>query len=252
MRKQWFHRFFAGLYGDVLAEQFDPSRSVKQAGMVKRLLRVRKGQKVLDVPCGQGRLTIPLARMGLQMTGVDLTAGFIGKARRLTRREGLDARYIVKDMRVIGFDSEFDAALNFFTSIGYASDADDEEFCRRVYRALKPGGRFLVETINKSWILNHYRTEKRIVTIGGVRVTELGHWDARTSRNHSTWVFEKGRRRERHHLVLRLFDGADMRRLLRAAGFRDIRLYGYPPLARLTRHSKRLIAIGTKPKRARR
>ena len=247
MAKEWVDRFFTGLYGQVLAHQFDEKRSLAQARLVKRLLRARTGQEVLDVPCGQGRLTIPLARMGLRMTGVDLTASFIRKARRLTRKAALRARYDVKDMREIDFDGEFDAALNFFTSIGYASDADDLEFCRRVYRALKPGGRFLVETMNKSWLLSHYRTWKRDVTMGGVRVVEWGHWDARTGRNHSTWVFQRGRRRERHHLVLRLFDGADIRKLLREAGFRDIRLYGHPPVGRLSRHSRRLIAVGVRP-----
>jgi len=248
---EWFHRFFTGLYGDVLSGQFDPVRSLEQARMVKKLLRARKGQKVLDVPCGQGRLTIPLARMGLDMTGVDLTASFIRRARRRTRKEKLDVRYLVGDMRAIDFEDEFDAALNFFTSIGYASDTDDLEFCRRVFRALRAGGRFLVETMNKSWLLSHYRTGKHVRTIGGVTITEWGHWDARTSRNHSTWVFQKGRQRERHHLVLRLFNGADMRRLLGAAGFRDIVLLGHPPLAGFTRHSKRLIAVGTKPKKSR-
>ena len=245
---EWADRFFKGLYAQVLAHQFNEKRSVEQARTVKRLLRARKGQKVLDVPCGQGRLTIPLARMGLQMTGVDLTPGFIRKARRLARKERADVRFLVRDMRRIDFDGEFDAAFNWFTSIGYSSYAADLEFCRRVYRALKPGGRFLVETMNKSWLLSHFRTEKRDQTIGGVRIIEWGQWDARTGRIHSTWTFQKGRRRERHRLSIRQFNGADMRRLLREAGFREVMLYGHPPVGRFTRHSRRLIAVARRPR----
>ncbi len=245
---EWSDRFFNGLYGDVLAHQFAEGDSLWQARIVKKLLRARKGQRVLDIPCGMGRLTIPLARMRLDMTGVDLTASFIRRARRLTRKEGLEVRYIVKDMREIDFDGEFDAALNFFTSIGYASDADDLKFCRRVLRALKPGGRFLVETMNKSWLLSHFRTEKREQTIGGVRIVERARWDARAGRVRSNWTFRKGRRSERHQLSLRVFKGADMRKLLRTAGFRDIRLYGRHPGERFSRHARRLIAVARRPR----
>ena len=246
---EWFHRFFTGLYGQVLAHQFDEKRSLEDARTVKRLVRARKGQKVLDVPCGIGRLTIPLARMGLEMTGVDFTASFIRKARRLTRKEGLEVRYIVRDMREIEFNDEFDAALNFFTSIGYASDADDLEFCRRVFRALKPGGRFLIESMNKSWLLSHFRPEKSDGTIGGVRIVEWSRWDARAGRVRSSWTFRRGRRHERHQLSLRVFNGADMRKLLRRAGFREVTLYGRPPVGPLSRHSRRLIGVARRPRR---
>ena len=80
----WYERFFEGLYGRVLANQGkdDPA----EARMVRRLLRARKGQRILDVPCGLGRLTLPLARLGMEMTGVDLTARYIRKARQLAQR----------------------------------------------------------------------------------------------------------------------------------------------------------------------
>jgi len=240
----WTNRFFSGLYAEVLDQQFDPARSLREARLVKRLLRARRGQKVLDVPCGMGRLTIPLARMGLDMTGVDITPRFIRKAGRLSRREGLDVRYLVEDMRRI----DFDGAFNWFTSIGYDSDADDLEFCRRVFRALKPGGRFLIETLNKSWVLAHQRKDAVERTIGGVRIIDRGKWDARAGRIRAQWTFIEGRKRERHTMLLRQFNGTDIRRLLREAGFRETTLFGNPPLGRFTRHSRRLLALARRPR----
>ena len=74
---EWYEKFFDGLYARVLPKTFDETRSLEHARMVKKLLRVRKGGRVLDIPCGTGRLTIPLARMGLAMTGVDLSRGHV-------------------------------------------------------------------------------------------------------------------------------------------------------------------------------
>ena len=243
---EWFERFFKGLYVNVLLNTFDERASRAQAVIVKRLLGLRKGRRALDVPCGMGRLTLPLARMGLEMTGVDLTAGFLRRARRRARREGVTVRYIQSDMRRISFDAEFDAVINWFGSFGYFSDADNLAFLRRVFEALRPGGRFLVESINKSWLIARFRAHS-VQTVGGVKITHDNRWDARAGRVRSVWRMQKGAVTERHRIVMRIFNGAEMRALLREAGFRDIRLHGYPPVGRFTRHSRRLIAVATRP-----
>ena len=247
---EWYQTFFDGLYAKVLPKTFDEPTTLMQARVVKRLLRLRKDQRVLDVPCGMGRLTIPLARVGLLMAGLDLTASYLRRARRLARQEALDIRFIQTDMRVISFEAEFDAAFNWFGSFGYFSDADNLAFARRVFQALKPGGSFLVEGLNKSWLLTHFqpRIEQ---TIGGVHITHQGRWGAKTSRVSSTWTLRKASKTERHTISLRMYNGTELRSLLRAAGFHRIRLFGYPPLARFTRHSRRLIAVAERPRNPR-
>jgi len=246
---EWYEGFFNGLYAKVLPKTFDDSQTLTQARIVKRLLGVRKGARVLDIPCGMGRLTVPLARMGLVMTGVDLTASYIGRAQQLARREGLDITFIQSDMRRIEFDGEFDATFNWFTSIGYFCDKDNLAFCRRAFRALKPGGRFLVETMNKSWILSHFRPHQEH-RIAGVKINNRNQYNVRTRRIITTWTLCKGRRVERLRGSIRAYNGAEMRALLSAAGFRDIKLYGHnwdQPPGRFSRHSRRMIAVGTRP-----
>jgi SAM-dependent methyltransferase len=242
----WYEKFFEGLYGRVLARQFDGETTAKHARLIRRLLGLRKGQRVLDVPCGQGRITLPLARSGLAMTGVDLTSRFLEGARRQARRENLGVQFLQGDMREIAFEGEFDAAFNWFGSFGYFSDADNLAFCRRVLRALRPGGRFLVEGHNKSWLLSHFRPRQESV-VGGVRLLHKS-WVTR-NRGHvlSTWTLKRGRSMERHTIKMRLFDGAGLRRFLRSAGFGEVRLYG-PGGSRFTRHSRRLIAVASKPR----
>lgn len=243
---EWYRRFFDGLYARVLPNTFDKATTLTHARMVKKLLRARKGASVLDVPCGTGRVTLPLAEMGLVMTGVDLTASYLARARRDARRCGLEVRFARSDMRDIAFEGEFDGAFNWFGSFGYFSDADNLAFCRRVFNALKPGGRFLVEGPNKSWILSHFR-EAGESTIAGVTITTRNRWNDRTGRVRSRWTFSRGKQSETHTLDMRLFNGADIRALLRAAGFGEVTLHGRPPLGRFTRHSRRMMAVGRRP-----
>ena len=247
---EWFEKFFDGPYAAVLPYVFDQAQTLEHVRVVKRLLKLRKNARVLDIPCGMGRLTIPMAASGLAMTGVDLIPSYIRRARLLAKKEGGKIRFFQSDMREIAFDREFDAAFNWFGSFGYFSDADNSAFCKRIFRALKPGGRFLVEGINKSWLLAHFLGQFAQV-VGDVRVVYYNRYEPRTSRILSTWTFSKDKEIERRRVILRIFNGAEMRAVLRAAGFCDIRLFGFPPPGRLTRHSQRLIAVGTRPKESR-
>ena len=243
----WFENFFDGLYARVLPNAFNEAATLSQMRVVRKLLKVRKGASVLDIPCGTGRLTLPLAETGLAMTGVDRTAPYLARARREAKRRGLDVRLLQSDMRDIAFDRQFSAAFNWFGSFGYFSDADNLAFAKRVFQALAPGGRFLVEGMNKSSLLSHFR-ETGDNTIAGVRIKTRNQWNDRTGRVHSRWTFSRGKRTERHALSMWIFNGADIRALLRAAGFREITLYGWPPVGRLTRHSRRIIAVARRPK----
>ena len=118
-----------------------------------------------------------------------------------------------------------------------------QDLIKAAFAALKPGGKLLIEVMNKSALLPRF-TPAGEDEVGGVRVASRRRWDAKHSRILDTWTLSKGKRREQHPIRLRLYNGTEIRALLQAAGFRDIRLFGRPPLGRLTRHSRRLIAVG--------
>jgi ubiquinone/menaquinone biosynthesis C-methylase UbiE len=242
-RRRWYERMFPGLYRHVLPATFTPAQTRQQAQRVRRLLRLRKGRRVLDIPCGMGRLTIPLARTGLVMTGVDLTDPYLRQARSVARAEGLDVRFVRADMRAIDFDGEFDAAFNWFGSFGYFSDRDNLAVLRRLHRALKPGGRVLIEGLNKPWVLSHLHRSAQ-EQIGPVQIAHRIHFDRRTSRLRDLWTLRKGRSVERIAVSIRLYSGADIRNLLRQAGFADIELFGGPAAGPVRRSSPRWIAVG--------
>ncbi len=245
-RKEWFETFFNGLYGEILANQFDGDESLRQARLVKRLLRLKKGARILDIPCGMGRLTLPLAQMGYEMTGLDLSERFIRRARRDARRAGVDIRYVRRDMRDIDYDGEFDAAINWFTSFGYFSDEEDLAFLIRVHRALKSGGKLIIEMMNRSWLQANFKPYAK-EEVGGMVVVHRRRFDSKTSRCIDRWSMSKGGRTEHHTITVKAFDAASMRVVLRQAGFREVRFFDRRSLGRLTRHSRRLIAVAKRP-----
>ena len=103
---------------------------------VVELLAPRAGERILDLGCGDGALTIKLAEMGCDVVGVDSSAPQVEAARRL----GLDARVI--DGARLSFDSEFDAVFSN-AAIHWMKPVDD--VISGVWRALRPGGRFVAE-----------------------------------------------------------------------------------------------------------
>ena len=75
-----------------------------EAIFIKRALRLRKGQTVLDAPCGAGRIAIHLARLGCQVTGFDLRATFLRRARRRFKEARLQGTFIQGDLRDLDLD----------------------------------------------------------------------------------------------------------------------------------------------------
>lgn len=113
------------------------ARFVSDLGQpVVDLLAPMPGERILDLGCGDGVLTRKLADLGCQVVGIDASAPQIEAARAL----GLDARVI--DGYALEFDSEFDAV---FSNAVLHWMRDAPRVIAGVYRALRPGGRFVAE-----------------------------------------------------------------------------------------------------------
>jgi trans-aconitate methyltransferase len=124
-------------------QTWDPERYAKNArfvadlGMpVVELLAPRQGERILDLGCGDGALTIKLAAMGCDVVGVDSSAPQVEAARKL----GLDAWVMAAE--ALNYEGEFDAVFSN-AALHWVKRADDA--IAGVSRALKRGGRFVAE-----------------------------------------------------------------------------------------------------------
>lgn len=110
--------------------------------------------KVLDLCCGMGRHSLALADAGYEVTGVDLSEALLREARAQIGAERVT--WIRSDMRKLPLDGGFDAVVNLFTSFGYfEEDEEHVKVLREIRRMLKPGGRFIIDFLNPSYVIAH-------------------------------------------------------------------------------------------------
>lgn len=116
------------------------------SGLVSRLRPAR----VLELACGTGRLTLPLARQGvLQIVGLDASASFLARASaRLSAEPGLRVTFVEGDMRAPAVEGEFDLVFVPFNSLMYLTAPSDRiATLRAARRLLAPDGRFAFDVL---------------------------------------------------------------------------------------------------------
>lgn len=108
------------------------------------------GGPVLEIACGTGRVSIPIARQGFAVTGVDIVPGMIAQA--LGKSAGLPARWVVADARDFDLGERF--RLVFLTGNAFQlflTRADQEALLGRARAHLHDAGLFAFETRNPRW-----------------------------------------------------------------------------------------------------
>lgn len=147
MSRDWTKAFFREAVFTPGSPEADAA-AADEARFLWDVLCLKKGSRVLDVACGTGRHSIRLARRGANVLGVDVTPEYLRQA-RLAAKFTKNVQYERVDMRRLGFVRQFDAAINLWTSFGYFNDPkDDHRTLKGVARSLKPGGLFLIDTID--------------------------------------------------------------------------------------------------------
>ncbi len=246
---RWYETFFDS--GDWLriALGGPPERTEKQLSFIVETFGLEPGAHLLDLACGHGRITIPLAERGFVMTGLDLSEPSLARARERAAEAGVDVELVRGDMRELPWESEFDAVVNIFTSFGYFEDeADHERVVRGVARALRPGGTFLIDTVNLLGLARRYRERSWEELDEDAVVLHEHEFDFLAGRNRACWtiVDAGGERRELAHSV-RAFAPHELAALLQRGGLEVEAAYGDFEGAELSFDSWRLILVARKP-----
>jgi 2-polyprenyl-6-hydroxyphenyl methylase/3-demethylubiquinone-9 3-methyltransferase len=108
-----------------------------------------EGLRLLDIGCGGGLLSEPMARLGFSVTGVDASARNIGTASAHAAEQGLEIDYRASTAEALlaGGEPPFDVILNMEV---IEHVADPGQFLRDCSRLLKPGGLMIVATLNRT------------------------------------------------------------------------------------------------------
>ncbi|HZP39076.1 MAG TPA: methyltransferase domain-containing protein [Methylomirabilota bacterium] len=252
-RREWFRDFFDAAYVAQLREETPPTQTRREVEFVLKALALPRGARILDVPCGYGRHAAVLARRGFRVVGVDLSRAMIAEARRRFR-EGPRLTFVRRDVRRLAFRAEFDAVVNLYTSFGYFTAAENRATLRRLARALRPGGRLLIDHRDPAY--DAALPRRLCYRAGRTRLLlEDRRFDRRTGVNETTQlVLTPGRRavRQRRFRIQELTLG-QWRRALREAGLSLERAYGgYDGRRHRPGVTGRLIVVARRPLRPRR
>ena len=130
-----------------------------QVDFLLRHLDLPRGARILDLACGFGRHALLLAQRGFSVVGVDITADYIADAQKSAEELHLqNAQFVCSDIRDLRFEAEFDLVLNLADgAVGYLeSDAENLKTFDVIARALKPGGRHVMDIINGEYADRHF------------------------------------------------------------------------------------------------
>ena len=191
MAGEWWQSFFDETYLELWAGLFPAEVCEAEADALWELLRLGDGDRVLDAPCGYGRVSLPLARRGAIVTGVDFSPAMLAAAKKERDELGLeDAVTLVEaDLRKPLAVGEFAAAINLFSSLGYGTRDDDRAILRTIAGSLRSGGRFFIDTIHRDVVVARRTRGDRpgAKMPGGVILTEELRFDPIRGVVDTTW-----------------------------------------------------------------
>lgn len=189
---------YADLYLPILEARRE-SGAVEAEGLSRILKDAGLGQgKVLDLACGIGRHSIPLAKLGYEVVGYDLSSLFVARAKSWAKSEGLDeskVRFYQGDTRTAAEDllsrdeAQFDAIVSLFSSLGAYGDAEDAGLVEGLRKISSPGGLFVVETLNRDSLLKRFQPFTIHAVSQGLRLLDFSKFNVEESRLEDDWRF---------------------------------------------------------------
>jgi len=158
LQKEWFDTWFDTPYYHILYSNRNENEAEVFLNKLLIYMNVPENAAILDLPCGKGRHSIFLAEKGLNVTGADLSVSSIELAKM---HEHKHLSFLVHDLRKPAWNEEFDFVLNLFTSFGYfETEAEDKAAFTTLSKALKKGGRLVIDFLNVKNAVNSLKEEE--------------------------------------------------------------------------------------------
>jgi SAM-dependent methyltransferase len=186
----------------------------------------RSGGPVLELGCGSGRLTVPIAQSGIETVGVDLSASMLDAARAKARAAGVEIQFLEADMRSFELPRRFAAIFIPGNSLLHLVTIQDLKQCLGcVRRHLVDGGR-LVFDISK-WDLTH-QPRHPLLSVNEITIEETSSYDAADQIRHVTWYLSSPGAPDYRVIsfALRVIFPQEFLLLLEATGFKLDARYG--------------------------
>ena len=223
--KAWFEEVFDEDYLRTLPF-LTPKTTQREAAHLIEALGLKQGQSVLDVGCGYGRHAMEMAARGHNVVALDLSLPLLLRGADEAQRRGLSINFVHGDMREMAYEAQFDGVYCVFSTFGYFDDDANKRTAQLFARALRPGGRLVLELLNRDYIITDLPTRVWWEGDGCVVLEEVdfNYFTSRLVSNRSI-VFDDGRQVEQE-ISIRSYSLHEVGKLLHGAGFRVLSVSG--------------------------
>ncbi len=242
----WWQTFFDETYRSLWSHLHPPDVCEQEAEAIAVHLGLGKGDRVLDAPCGYGRISLPLAKRGLRITAVDFSEELLAHGRAACESEQLadNVDWIQADLRGdVALPTGHAAAVNLFSSIGYGTEEEDLSTLRTLARYLREGGALLLETMHRDAIVHRQALGDTAGVRGprGITLRERSTFDPIPGILESTWKWSSPTTAGKRTSRIRLYSVTELVALVLRAGFRDVQCsagIGGSPMNSATLHER--------------
>lgn len=217
------------------------------------------GGKVLDLACGTGRISIPVAQDGVDVTGIDLSADMLERAKAKAVESGVadKLRLLQGDMRNFSLDETFSLIMIPFRSFLHLMHIHEQmKALTAIRKHLAPGGKFVMNVFVPK--ISHFSEESEKMSLRGTyrleNGDELAMWDYTRYDHFQQWsevtrIYERTNpagvvtERLKGRFTLRYIFPAELHHLLRLNGLKVVERYGNFAKAPFDASSTELIIV---------
>ena len=254
---QWFEsENFWTQFAPIMFDDARWAEAPTVAQYVKDIAKLAPGSKVLDAGCGLGRISVELAALDLDVTGVDIIQSELDAAQDSAQAEGVELTLVNHDLRTFHAPNQFDCAINLYTSFGYCDTVDEDmQILRNIAESVRPGGTFIMECTSRETAILYWTPGEEFERAGYKVVTHFevtGAWEGLKSQ----WTLYPADADLKktpapqpvvdHTFIQRLYPATFLRNKLMEFGFSKAEVYGDFDFSPYNENARTMVLIGRK------
>jgi len=246
--REYFQNWYLKLSKD--DKRLGTKRTKQDVEFIKKVLKLPKNSRILDLCCGHGRHSILLAKQ-YSITGLDINKEALGIFKKNIKNKKFKINLIESDMREIPFKEKFDAVLNMYTSFGYfEKDKDNLKVLKSINKSLKLNGKLILDLRNKRPYHKKVLPKYWMKLKNNYILMENDYNDKKNQEEVKLIIIDNKGRILKTNFFVKSYTVSEIKKLLNKAGFSIIKKYGSTENTDIyTKKSERLIILAEKKRR---
>jgi 2-polyprenyl-3-methyl-5-hydroxy-6-metoxy-1,4-benzoquinol methylase len=226
VRTDWYRDFFHGMALEFWSDVVPEEHTLNEVEMIVQQLDLRPGDRVLDIPCGNGRHALQLAEDGYMVTAVDISPQFVEVAKAQAKTRKVNVEFVCTDMAEYAADEQFKGVFCLGNSFGYLEYERLQQFLRNVSGSLLAGGSFLIDTTIAAECLLPSFQERDWYDTANMKMLLENSYDPLAGAMETHYTFVRDGQVETRSSLHRVYTAAEIRRMLENAGLTVCHLIG--------------------------